>query len=92
MMDRPTRIECAALRTEEGIVVSLPRPARHHNVIHHMTKDGYTPEAIARCEQGFTTDTLPFLRRKPALRIAQRAGQIIRETAPYHGLFSEDLW
>jgi hypothetical protein len=89
---RPTRIECAALLTEDGQVVSLPRPARHHDVIQHMTRQGFTPEAIARSEQGFTTDTLRFVRRKPALRIAWKADQLIKETAPAHGLFSEDVW
>jgi len=92
-MDRPSRIECAALRTEDGQVFSLPRPARHMDIIMHMAREGFMPDAIAKCEQGFTTDTLPFVRRPPALRIADRAGQLIREaTAPAHGLFSEDVW
>lgn len=30
--------------------------------------------------------------QQAALHIAREAGQIIRETAPYHGLFSEDVW
>lgn len=88
---RPTRIECAALLTEADEVISLPRPARHHDVVLHMVKSGYTEEQIARSEQGFTTDTLDFVRRPPAKRIAARAGQLLRETHPIE-LFSEDLW
>lgn len=90
---RPTRIECAALLTEDGQVISLPRPARHHDIIQHMTKEGFTPEAIARSEQGFSTDTLRFVRRSPALWIAKKAGQLFRGE-PQHPsrLFSEDVW
>lgn len=89
---RPTRIECAALLTEDGRVFSLPRPARHHDVIRHMTQEGVTAAEIARSEQGFTTDTMPFVRRLPAMRIARKANQLIK--APIHPqlLFSEDLW
>lgn len=88
---RPTRIECAALMTMDGQIFSLPRPARHWDVIEYMIKQGVTEEQIARAEQGFTTDTLPFVRRRPAKRIAFKAGQLIKETHPTE-LFSEDVW
>lgn len=89
---RPTRIENAALLTEDGRVASLPRPARHHDVIAQMTRDGCTSDYIARCEQGFTTDTIPFVRRAPAKRIAEKGGQLIGEPIHARELFSEDLW
>lgn len=88
---RPTRIECAALLTENGDIFSLPRPARHHDVIQHMVQRGFTEQQIALSEQGFTTDTLPFVRRPPAKRIAFKAGQLLKETHPTQ-LFSEDVW
>ena len=79
--------------TEE--TVTLPPPARHHTLIHKMAEEGYkTPIGGYDYEQGFITDTGKFVRRKPAMRIAIKAGQTTRDqmTAPAHGLFSEDLW
>jgi hypothetical protein len=50
-------------------------------------------ELILPDQQGFVTECGTWARRKPALRIAQKAGQLVREpTAPAHGLFSEDVW
>lgn len=85
------RIDCAAIRLAEGIVVTMPRPARHHTIIHVMTGLGFRqPHAD---EQGFMLNDGRFAWRRPALNIARRAGQLIREpTAPAHGLFSEDVW
>jgi hypothetical protein len=85
--EREGRIAAAAVRMEDGTLYSLPPPARHHDVMHHF-KVMATPD-----QQGFITSTGLWARRKPALRIAQRNGQLIREpTAPAHGLFSEDVW
>lgn len=86
-----TTIIAAALFLN-GKAHSLPKPARHHDVIGHMSRDGVSVEDISGAEQGFITSDGQFVRRKPALRIAQNAGQIIRSTAPAHGLFSEDIW
>lgn len=90
--ERPSRVVAAALLTVDGKIFSVPAPGRHHDVIRHMREQGVSVEAIARSEQGFTTDTYPFIRRQPALRVAERAGQILK--APIHPkmLFSEDLW
>lgn len=82
-----------ALRTQDGVVVSLPKPARHHNVIHQMTEAGYTREQIARSDQGFVTDRGRWVRRVPAKLMAQDAGQIIRDSSGgSRELFSEDVW
>lgn len=89
--ERPTRIECAAIRTEDGAIHSLPRPARHHDIIQDMVRRGVTERHIAEAEQGFTTDTMPFVRRQSAKRIAYKAGQLLKETHPMQ-LFSEDVW
>lgn len=75
---------------KDGIIYSMPRPARHHNVLHAMIASGVDDRGS---EQGFVTTLSRFVRRKPALRIADKAGQLKSEpTAPYHGLFSEDVW
>lgn len=92
MSDEKTTIEAAALRLG-GKVHSLPQPARHHDIIQHLTATGMDPGSIAMAEQGFITSEGQFVCRRPALRIAREAGQIKwRETASGHGLFSEDVW
>lgn len=86
------RIARAAILTKDRTMISLVRPARHHDVIRYMTLLGYTPAMIARSEQGFATDTGRFVGRAAALRIARKAGQL--KTPPTHPgeLFSEDVW
>jgi hypothetical protein len=89
------RIAAAALMLDEPEkrVFSLPPPARHHNVIWYMREQGITVEEIARAEQGFVTSAGRFAWRKPAYRIAEIAGQIIKECpGPPRTLFSEHLW
>ena len=72
------------------LVLSCPRPARHHNVIYCAARLGV--ELDGSEEQGFLLSDGSFAQRKPALDIAWRAGQLLRETAPHLGLFSEDVW
>jgi len=87
------RIVGVALRTRDGTVVSLPKPNRHHNVIHYMHEHGFEPEEIHRAEQGFITDGGMWVRRVPAKLIAQDAGQIIRDSSGgRRELYSEDIW
>jgi hypothetical protein len=78
---------------KEGLIFTLPAPARHHNILHMMSKLGITQDHTVT--QGFLTDTGDFVRRKPAMMIARAAGQMKpREPGQYDGeeLFSEDLW
>lgn len=84
---RHGRIAAAAIRMDDGTIYTLPPPARHHTIMQHF---GLKPTPD---QQGFITDRGEWARRKPALRIAQEAEQLTREpTAPFHGLFSEDVW
>jgi hypothetical protein len=93
MMDwRKMKIVAAAI-LKDGMTFTMPPPARHHTILHHMVgklgmvQDGNT-------EQGFLTDTGDFVRRKPACMIAEHAGQLEgrTKTGPRDELFSEDLW
>lgn len=86
--DGSERIDRVAVY-KDGIVYSMPRPARHHSVAHAMHHKGIDPLGA---EEGFVTSAGRWVRRKPALELARRAKQILRETAPAHGLFSEDVW
>lgn len=83
---RHGRIAAAALRKEDGTILTLPPLARHMTLILHF---GFMAQPD---QQGFVTDQGEWVRRIPALRIARAAKQLIRETALQHGLFSEDLW
>lgn len=80
-------VVAAAIRKEDGRVFSSPAPDRHHDVIKLMGA-----EFDQRDEQGFILSDGSWVRRKPALYIAIRSGQIKEGKWPAHGLFSEDLW
>jgi hypothetical protein len=98
MRERGTKIVSAACwktaeNTHDGLIFSLPAPARHHDVLHMMSRMGIVQDHTVT--QGFLTDTGQFMRRKPALILAEEAGQLIRpKEGGYQGpeLFSEDLW
>jgi len=84
-------IQTAALRVE-GVVWTLPRPARHHVLIRAWClahyKDGREGR-IPEHEQGFMTSMGRFVDREEAASIAFAARQIDRRKS---GLVSEDLW
>lgn len=85
------RIVAAALRTPGNLVVTLPAPARHHDVIAAMGAAGMSFEAIANSDQGFVTAGARYLPRREAFVVAKAAGQL--NGCSVEGiLFSEDLW
>lgn len=88
--EAPERVVAAAVLFR-GLTFSVPAPGRHHNVVHKMVGELGLAQT-GEWEQGFLTSRGRFVRRKPALRMAREAGQILRETAPNSGLFSEDVW
>lgn len=84
-------IVAAAIIDHNGVPVTLPRPARHHDLIRAMAERG-DPTPISG-EQGFVTSDGRFARRKAAAVIARRAGQVKAEDMQRSDmLFSEDLW
>ena len=85
------RVVAVAVRDEKGEVHTLPAPARHHDVIREMaSRDLRTmgPDI----EQGFLLSDGRFCRRKPAKRIAEKAGQLLPRASKLMELFSEDVW
>lgn len=96
--DAKLRVEQAAILYDGGDVrkvYSLPPPARHHDVLHAMSREfGISQDTHGKdMEQGFILTDGGWARRARALMIAQLRGQLIREpTAPHIGLFSEDVW
>jgi hypothetical protein len=83
-------VVAAAIRmNENGLVLSLPRPARHHNVTMAAVSLGL--EIVGEHEQGFLTSEGRFVRRAPARVLAKKAGQLTGE--PISNTFtSEELW
>lgn len=85
-------IDRAAIR-HDGVIYSVSRPGRHHNVIALMAKrPGHCPSHCSPSKQGFTTSTGRFVGREDAMRIAQSAGQLIATPHISGKLFSEDLF
>lgn len=87
-------IATAAIRVN-GEVWTLPRPARHHILIHawahaHWRDGTFTPVPDDH-EQGFLTDVGRFVDRYEAHEIATASGQLL-EAPRAAQLFSEDLW
>ncbi len=81
-------ITAAAIR-RNGLIFSIPPPARHHHIIAEMAKVG-VPNSIGD-EQGFTNSRGAFVDRELAGDIALADGQITSLQWPPR-LFSEDLW
>lgn len=83
----------------DGTIYTLARPARHHDIIRHIhaERGDYGPRLR---EQGFTCTgvdrhgrRLPaFVRRAPARRIAELAGQLLPTAKDLRELYSEDVW
>lgn len=88
----PVRVELAAIKSMvDGLVFSVPRPGRHHDVIKLMAMKGY-PIPI-RGHQGFLLNTGDFVGRHVGLEIATEADQLLdRCDRDYNQLFSEDVW
>lgn len=71
------------------LIYTLPRPARHHAILHKMPYPRDMDHDIA----GFITSTGEFVDRKEAWCIATEHNQIIRRCGgDGDWLFSENLW
>lgn len=84
------RIVAAAVLLPNGLIVSVEKPGRHFHVVHRLSELGI--EQRGDHEQGFLTNLGEFVRRKPARRIAEQAGQLLKEAREHSELFSEDVW
>lgn len=75
----------------DGLTISLPKPARHGQVLHAA---GFlSQEELAYACQGFLTSEGRFVNRVQAKQIAHIAKQpIVRENLHGRDAFSEDFW
>ena len=92
MADTQLRIEAAAIRDIDGKVWSLPRPARHHDVIRSMREAGYVGPVNGVDQQGFVLSDGRYCRRKAAWHVAEDAGQLKNGKMVGPQLTTEDLW
>jgi hypothetical protein len=77
-------IRCAAILMHgTEMVISMPRPARHHTILHALYAEGMSP-GHGEHTQGFLNDSGEFVTREQAFALTGkgRNGQT----------FSEDLW
>lgn len=91
MSEEKLRVVAVAIRDKEGKIYTLPAPARHHNVIHKMARDGLETMG-PDIEQGFLLSDGQFCRRRAAKFIAAEAGQLLPRAMDLDELFSEDVW
>lgn len=80
-------IVAVAIRVN-GLVISMPRPARHADIIKRLPKK---LSAVRPSDQGFLTDAGNFVGRDVGLDLARQAKQLLKPTT-HRELFSEDLW
>lgn len=84
------RVVSVAIRTEDGMIHSLPAPSRHFHVVQLLINNhGYKQMTME--DQGFLLSDGTFCRRKAAKRIAKKAGQLLLDTN-LSELYSEDVW
>ena len=83
------RIIAAAIQWE-GVTISLPKPARHGQVLH--CAEQFLKTNVHYACQGFLTSKGRFVNRVQARQIAYVAGQEPKETGGDRDLYSEDLW
>lgn len=92
-------IVAAACRKGE-LIISMPRPARHHHILHayhdlldpDFKIDADSDLHIRGHEQGFLTSTGHYVDRVDGLAIAKFHNQIKEKQGNPTILFSEDMW
>jgi hypothetical protein len=84
------KVKQAAIRTAEGVVHTLPRPSRHHDIAHKLYEErGHS--LLEHDVQGFVLEDDTFVGRVEAGKHALESGQIKELMVPPN-LYSEDLW
>lgn len=81
----------------DGLIFSLPQPARHCHVMRSMQACGLLkdiPGVDMLREQGFLTSLGRYVNRQEGTLIARAAGQLEDriKTGGENTLYSEDLW
>lgn len=87
------KIVAAAIRLQNGAIITRPPPARHPTLIldAEKVKSGSEGRVLMGAEQGFLTSTGLFVTREEAMVIAKEAKQLPSSFASGR-LYTEDLW
>lgn len=88
--DEQEKIVAAAIYA--GATVSLPPPARHHTILQSMSMIMDIDAIKHGHNQGFLTSFGRYVNRVEGWGIAQKAGQVLRNTSGQPELYSEDMW
>ncbi len=91
MIQAPNPIVCAAMKTNDGLIVS---GVRHFSpdmraVLKRLYGDGYHIEVV---DQGFIDTKGNFLTREEAWKVAETHGQIRYQVSMPGTLYSENLY
>lgn len=88
-----------AIRTDDGVIHTMPRPARHGEIIGALWRLYPAPTGHSASnfgEHGFMLTDGAFANRAEAWKIAEARGQILPDARkrdfPYLLLFTEDVW
>lgn len=84
-------VDKAAIKDDSGTVWSIPRPARHHNIISFMRNNFYKGP-VSGNHQGFILSDGTFATREEALVVALAANQVKNDKIIGGTLTSEDMW
>lgn len=85
------KITGVAIMMSDNIFFCLPKPKRHHHILHMLARAGITLRHN-RKDQGFVTNEGKFVTREEALIIAREAGQLLPCHEHETQLFSESVW
>lgn len=86
------RVVAAAIRSRDGVIYSLPPPARHHDVGRHMIEQGHPTPFPSGSAQGFLLSNGEFSSRIAARTCAIANQQLLTRAGKTDALYSEDVW
>ena len=84
------KIVSVAFKVKEGLILSIPAPARHHNIFRALEANDF-PILRELEVQGFLLEDGNWISREDARKLAEETGQVTEFHTSFH-LFSEDLW
>lgn len=85
-------VAAVAIRAADGVVYSLPPPARHCHVNWWLAARGIPLHKCQLYHHGFELSDGRYANRRTARRIAREAGQLLPRAHATRDLFSEDVW
>lgn len=82
----------AAAILVNAVIVTLPPPSRHQNLVLAAETSGIRAGDIEEKHRGFLTSQGRFVDRREALELAYPQNQTFKKPIPHAVLTTEDLW